>query len=42
MPEQEFVDPNERIQSKVTMHQDFIMVWDGVVEDAFVIGWLNT
>ena len=39
MPEQEFVDPNERIQSKVTMHQDFIMVWDGVVEDAFC-DWL--
>ena len=39
MPEQEFVDPNELIQSKVTMHQDFIMVWDDVVEERFC-NWL--
>ena len=39
MPEQEFVDPNELIQSKVAMHQDFIMVWDDVVEERFC-NWL--
>lgn len=39
MPEQEFVDPNEQIQSKVAMHQDFIMVWDDVVEERFC-NWL--
>ena len=39
MPEQEFADPNERIQSKVAMHQDFIMVWDDVVEERFC-NWL--